>query len=293
MKRKKSKISREKKEEWRSAFRVILMEALIILTILTIGTLILYFKYPEFTNHFHSVADFQSFMRAHQQESILIYIGLQIVQIVISVIPGQIVQIAGGYLYGFWLAALLSLIGTGLGSAVAFYIARILGQKPVRLLIGQKALDQCSRILDSKTSYRLFFFLYLLPGFPKDILAYAAGLSRMKMRSFLPLATIVRFPAMAASMYIGSLLGAGSYQASAVMILLCIIVFGICIAFRNKLTVFIDRYFEKTSGVTVPKTPEERVILEMIDSEALHSMAMTDIGNELNSLSEKSKKSLN
>ncbi len=247
MKRQRSRVPKEKLEEWQAAARVILTEVLILFVIISIVAMILYFKYPEFTNHFRSVSDFQSFMRAHQKGSFLIYIGLQIVQIVISVIPGQIVQIAGGYLFGFWIAALLSLIGVGLGSTIAFYIARIFGQKPVRLLAGEKALDQCSKVLDSQTSYRIFFFLYLLPGFPKDVLAYFAGLSRMKLRSFLPMATLVRFPAMAASMYIGSLLGAGSYQASAVMILLCLVVFGICIAFRDKLNVFIDRYYEKTS----------------------------------------------
>ena len=247
MKRQRSKVPKEKIQEWQSAARVILTEFLILFIMISIVAAILYFKYPEFTNHFRSVSDFQSFMQAHQKSSFLIYIGLQIVQIVISVIPGQIVQIAGGYLFGFWIAAILSLIGVGLGSTIAFYIARIFGQNPVRFLAGEKALDQCSKVLDSQTSYRIFFFLYLLPGFPKDILAYVAGLSRMKLRSFLPMATLVRFPAMAASMYIGSLLGAGSYQASAVMILLCLAVFGVCIAFRDKLNVFIDRYYEKTS----------------------------------------------
>ncbi len=250
MSQKKARIPKETLAEWREALRVILIEVLILFVILFVVTMIIHFKYPEFTGHFRSVSDFQSFMHAHQSTSGLIYIGLQIMQIVISIIPGQIVQIAGGYLFGFWIAAFLSLIGVGLGSAAAFYIARFFGQKPVRILVGQKALDRCSKYLDSRTSYRVFFFLYLLPGFPKDILAYVAGLSRMKMRSFLPMATIIRFPAMAASMYIGSLLGAESYQASAVMILLCIVVFGICIAFREKLNVLIDRYFDRTSDFT-------------------------------------------
>ena len=265
MNRKRERIPKEKKEEWRAAFRVLFIEALIIFAVLFVVTVILYVKYPEFTDHFHSVADFQSFMHAHQHESILIYIGLQIIQIVISVIPGQIVQIAGGYLYGFWLAAFLSLIGVGLGSVIAFYIARFLGQKTVRFMIGKSAMDQCSKIMDSRTSYRVIFFLYLLPGFPKDILAYAAGLSRMKLRSFIPIATIVRFPAMAVSMYIGSLLGAGSYQASAVMILLCIIVSGICITFRNRLTVLIDRYFDKTAGEKNPGIQEDQTVPEETD----------------------------
>lgn len=230
------------------AFRVILLEVLIIAGILAALTASVCYFFPDFITHFSSVDAFESFMDSHRKEGYIIYIGIQMLQIIISVIPGQIVQIAGGYLYGLAVASLLSLIGAGLGSAAAFFIARIFGQRPVRFLAGQEALDQCSEILDSRTSYRIFFFLYLIPGFPKDVLAYAAGLSRMRFRSFLPLATIVRYPAMAASMQIGVLLGEDSFTEAFVMIFLCVIVFGLCFVFRKKLISFIDRYFQITAG---------------------------------------------
>ena len=238
----------EKTKEMKGAFLLIFIEILILAGIVAALTAAVTFLFPDFTTHFSSVESFESFMSSHRKGGCAAYIGVQMLQIIISVIPGQIVQIAGGYLYGFALASLLSLIGTGLGSAVAFYIARIFGQGPVKILAGQKALDQCSEILDSRTSYRIIFFLYLIPGFPKDILAYGAGLSRMRFRTFLPLATIVRYPAMAASMLIGVLLSSQSYTAAGIMIFLCFSAFGLCFLFREKLIALTDRYFQISSG---------------------------------------------
>ncbi|HEY9593010.1 MAG TPA: TVP38/TMEM64 family protein, partial [Spirochaetia bacterium] len=50
----------------------------------------------------------------------LIFVGIQIVQVVIFAIPGEVTQIAGGYLFGGWLGLLLSVAGITIGSTLAF-----------------------------------------------------------------------------------------------------------------------------------------------------------------------------
>ncbi|NMA60423.1 MAG: TVP38/TMEM64 family protein, partial [Firmicutes bacterium] len=57
----------------------------------------------------------------------LIFIGIQIFQIVLPPIPGRVVQIAGGYIFGLWLGTLYLVIGSLLGSFIAFYAARVIG----------------------------------------------------------------------------------------------------------------------------------------------------------------------
>ena len=78
MKRQKARISKEKQAEWRESIRIVLLEAVILFVILSIVTIVIYIKYPGFTEHFRSVAAFQSFMHAHRDESYLFYIGLQV-----------------------------------------------------------------------------------------------------------------------------------------------------------------------------------------------------------------------
>lgn len=242
------RIDKQKIKEWAGALRVIIIECLILAAIVAAVTIYIYLKYPDFIQNFRSAGAFNAFMSAHEGESYALYISLQALQVVISVIPGQIVQIAGGYLYGFWMASLLSLIGIAAGSAAAFLLARFLGRGPVKALAGEKTLKQAEQLLDSKYMYRTMFFLYLIPGFPKDALAYIAGLSGMSFWSFILMATLVRFPAMAASMLIGSLAGTGSYVSSVIVAAVCVVMFAVCVIFRKKIMTWIDRYFYSTGS---------------------------------------------
>ena len=60
-----------------------------------------YFEYPEFLNQFRTMEGVNAFLDRYQTASLFVYLGLQIIQIIISIIPGQFIQFAGGYAYGF------------------------------------------------------------------------------------------------------------------------------------------------------------------------------------------------
>ena len=86
----------------------------------------------------------------YKLEAIPIYIGLQIIQIVISVIPGQVFQLAAGYLYTFLPALILSVTGAILGTMVSFYLARFLGSDFVHLFFGREKTLEYVEKLNSK-----------------------------------------------------------------------------------------------------------------------------------------------
>ena len=102
------------------------------------------------------------------------YVAAQIVQIIISVIPGQELQIVAGFMYGIPLAFLLSIIGAAIGTLIAFYLARWLGQDAVRMLFGDEKTDEYMRRLNSRRAITITFLIYLIPGLPKDIMSYIA-----------------------------------------------------------------------------------------------------------------------
>ena len=223
--------------------RVILVELGIIVVIVGVFIAALVAKYPDILQAFQSVESFDAFLEKHRESSIPLYIIIQALQVVVAVIPGQIVQIAGGYIYGFWYASLWSLIGLSIGSTAAFYMARIIGQQPIRRLYGPEMVDRYTSLLSSGNAFAIMLFLYIIPGFPKDVLAFFAGLSNMKYSRFLPMATLARYPAMALSMLIGSTMGVGSYKATAVLIVVCAAFAGVCFLFKDRLLRLSDRYF--------------------------------------------------
>lgn len=141
----------------------------------------------------------------------LVFILLQILQVVVAAIPGEVVQLAGGYIYGTWLGTLYSLTGIVTGSVIVFYTSRLLGYSLVRIFVSQKSLDRFDFIINDEKSEIAMFLLFLIPGIPKDVLTYIAGLTPIKPLRFFVIITIGRLPALLASSYIGYNTQKGNY----------------------------------------------------------------------------------
>ena len=188
------------------------------------------------------------FLQEYRTESIFVYIGLQIIQIVISVLPGQIFQMAAGYLYGFPLGLLLSIIGAGLGSAIAYYLAVFLGHDALRLFIKPETMDHWVKRLNTKQAYIVVFLLYLIPGLPKDVIAYAAGIARMNVKAYLLMSLLGRIPAMSASILIGVFYETENYYGVGVVAAVSIVIFIICVIKRKSISSYLDRFYERING---------------------------------------------
>ena len=93
-----------KKAEKENKRRVILSVVKITLLVLIVVGIPLYlwFFHGDWLRGFKNIDDVVAFLEKYETESIFVYLGLQIVQIVISIIPGQVFQMAAGYIYGFW-----------------------------------------------------------------------------------------------------------------------------------------------------------------------------------------------
>ena len=197
---------------------------------------------------FKNLEDVIAFLEQYQWQSILVYIGIQMLQIVISVIPGQAFQFAAGYLYHFFPGLLFSLIGATLGTCVSFYLAKVLGKDAVHLFLGEEKTTYYLNRLNSRRAYTIVFLIYLIPGIPKDIVSYAAGISEMKFKPFLAFSLVGRTPGMAGSLLIGALYMKEHFVLMGVIAALAVIAFILCLVFRKKLQAYIDRFYDKFAG---------------------------------------------
>ncbi len=133
----------------------------------------------------------------------LAFMGLQALQVIVFVLPGEVVQIAGGYLFGIWKGTLLSLAGILCGSTVDFFLARILGRPFVASLFASERVAAIEKLLAMRSARIIFFLLFLLPGVPKDILCYVAGIASMRLGFFLIASALGRLPGILGSSLIG------------------------------------------------------------------------------------------
>lgn len=171
----------------------------------------------------------------------LIFVAIQALQVVVFFIPGEIPQVVGGYLFGLWTGTLLSLAGIALGSLVSFIVARALGVPFVHALFEREKVEQVRRILQSPRAKLSFFLLFLIPGLPKDILCYAAGLSSIRLFVFLSFSSVGRLPGIAGSALMGQAAAERRWPLAATVLALAVVLFVIGYLFRERIQLFLER----------------------------------------------------
>ncbi|MDD4769129.1 MAG: TVP38/TMEM64 family protein [Eubacteriales bacterium] len=136
--------------------------------------------------------------------AIAAFICVQVFQVVVAAVPGELVQLAGGYLFGTFWGAVFLVSGVIIGSLVAFFAARLLGFRLVKTFVSAPKLAKLLRLVSGTKSELVIFTFFLLPGLPKDVLTYIAGLTPVNPWRFLALAILGRLPALVVSCYIGA-----------------------------------------------------------------------------------------
>jgi uncharacterized membrane protein YdjX (TVP38/TMEM64 family) len=132
-----------------------------------------------------------AFIREHRAYAMFIFIGLQVVQVVAAPVPGEVTGFAGGVLFGTFWGIVFSTIGLTLGSWLAFGLARLIGRPIVELVTSPETIKRYDYVMKHKGLF-LAFLMFLIPGFPKDILCYILGLGHMGQRDFLIVSTTGR-----------------------------------------------------------------------------------------------------
>ena len=185
----------------------------------------------------------------HKKLSFIILILLQMAQIVISVLPGQPIQLAGSYLYGVFGGYIISLIGAVLGSIITYYIAGFLGRDALHVVFGEERVNDYVHKLNSSKAYLIIFLIYLIPGIPKDIVSYVAGVSEVRARPFILISTIGRTPGVLGSLLIGKFIKDGNYVGIGVTAVIVAIIFLICWKNKDKLMKKLSSYEDPDSEV--------------------------------------------
>lgn len=92
------------------------------------------------------------------------------------------------------------------------------------------------------------FFIYLIPGIPKDVVSYAAGISEMKFKPFILLSLVGRLPGMMGSIMIGSMWHKEEYVGMIALCVIAVIAFILCLIYRKKINTFLDKIYDKISS---------------------------------------------
>lgn len=178
---------------------------------------------------------FKAFLQSFGIFSILVFIGVQSLQVLVAAIPGELLQLAGGYAFGTWTGAFYSVIGISLGSTAAFFIARVLGYPVLKMLISPATLARYNFLFNRRQTVLIIFILFLIPGFPKDVLSYLAGITPLRAGQFILGSTAARFPGILASSYIGANLQQRNVTEVVIASSIVVVVFVLALIYRRQL----------------------------------------------------------
>lgn len=146
----------------------------------------------------------KEYITSYGNFSIYVFIFMQIIQVIAFFIPGEIVQIAGGYIFGTVLGSILSLTGISIGSSIIYFISNRFGKPFIEKFISEKRVNFVQKALKLGSKKIVIFLLYLIPGLPKDILGYVSGISDINYKSYISYSTLGRVPGIVISAYFGS-----------------------------------------------------------------------------------------
>jgi uncharacterized membrane protein YdjX (TVP38/TMEM64 family) len=172
---------------------------------------------------------------------VVLFLGLQVIQIVIAIIPGEPIEIIGGILFGMWGGFFLCMVGILAGTVIIFYLVKSFGYPLLTALFSEEKISNIKLFNNQKRVEVLVFVLFLIPGTPKDILTYIVPLTKIKPSTFFILSTVARIPSVASSTLVGASIGEGKWAMSIVIFSLTAIIGLVGIFFNDKFVKHIKR----------------------------------------------------
>lgn len=160
---------------------------------------------------------FRQWVDSHGIWGQLAYMGMVMLQVILAVIPGEPFEIAGGYAFGAVKGTLLCLTAATAGSLLVFGMVRLLGHRLVRVFFSQKQIDSLRFLKTSPRRDFLFLMIFMIPGTPKDLMCYFAGLTDIRLGVWLLICSLGRIPSLVTSTVGGDALGTENYRFAAVV----------------------------------------------------------------------------
>lgn len=220
------------------------------LTLILFGFVVFWFRVPIWEK---MVDLYRLFSDREQIRLFISYFGtsappvfmlIQILQVIFAPVPGEATGFIGGYLFGTLPGFIYSSIGLTVGSWLNFVIGRFLGERYVRKRIPAHQFQKIDGLV-KRQGVILLFILFLFPGFPKDYLCLALGVSTLPMKIFILLAGIGRIPGTFALSLQGAFLYEQNYVLLGVMVAACLILALLCYGYRERIYLWVEKLDNK------------------------------------------------
>jgi uncharacterized membrane protein YdjX (TVP38/TMEM64 family) len=187
---------------------------------------------------------FNDYIQSFGAWGVLVFMGMQVLQVVVAPIPGELTQLAGGFIYGTVWGTVYSVAGILVGSVIVFFAGRLFGFPLVKALIPADKLQKFDFLINNPKAELFMLLLFLIPGSPKDILTYIAGVTPVRSLHFILPAMVARLPGILLSSYIGAHVEEQRYMEVIIASAIAVGLFLVGVLFQDRLTRSLKRRHE-------------------------------------------------
>ncbi len=163
---------------------------------------------------------------------LLLLFGLQVLQILLVVLPGEPFEVLAGMCYGAWGGCLFITASVFVTTTIIFFTVRKLGQKYLYNFFHKEKVDKIMKsklFQNSRNLEMVLCVLFFLPASPKDLFVYIGGLLPIKPLRFILISTFVRFPSVITSTMVGANISNGNWERSLLIYAIVFVVAILCI----------------------------------------------------------------
>ena len=168
---------------------------------------------------------------------LLMLFGLQVAQVFLIILPGEPIEILAGMCYGGWGGLLFITISVCIITTAIFFLVRKLGRRFVYDICDEekvKKIENSKLFKNPKKIEWIMLILFMIPGTPKDLLVYIAGLLPIKPLRFILISTFARLPSVGSSTFAGNTLMRGDWKSSLMIYTITFLLVGILVIIINK-----------------------------------------------------------
>lgn len=143
---------------------------------------------------FRSTTSLQRFIQQFGEYAVVIFILLQIIQVIIPILPGGISSVAGLLIFGNGWGLLYSCIGLIIGEAIGFLLVRYYGASFVQLILSPKKYQKFDQLLTQKTKdiKKVLCLTMLIPFAPDDLVCLVAGLTKISFKEYIQIVLLLK-----------------------------------------------------------------------------------------------------
>lgn len=149
--------------------------------------------------------NFQIMIESYGKWGWIVAFGIQVLQVVVSPIPGEVVEVGMGLCFGWFWGTVICMLGGAVAAWLIMLFARKYGVKFVELFVTREKINELKFINNEKKLKRTAFLLYLIPGTPKDPLIFFFGLTKINIWDFVWIQMVARIPSIVTSAVAGEM----------------------------------------------------------------------------------------